>query len=111
LKGRQNVTEAELREEAGWIFNQQVTTFNNSAEIDVLKQKIFRVLELVHLKKLDLPLIARYYMDELHPQLDEEKVWQIFNLDLEFGKFVNEREKVQEFFRRLKPRVENQTYI
>ncbi len=82
LKGRQEVSKEELQEEAGWIFNQLVTAFNNSAEIDMVKQKICRVLPLFHLEKLDLPVIARYYMDELTPTLDEDKVWRLAGYSL-----------------------------
>lgn len=35
----------------------------------------------------DIPMIARYRQYEFKPELDENEIWDIFNLDIEFGKF------------------------
>lgn len=37
--------------------------------------------------QFDVPFITKYKEKDLIPELNNEYIWRIFNLDLEFGKF------------------------
>jgi hypothetical protein len=59
---------------------------------DMVKQKIEKVLSLIRQENLDLPMITKYCSYEYMKVLNEENVWQIMNLDLEYGQFLHQKE-------------------
>jgi transcriptional accessory protein Tex/SPT6 len=66
-----------------------------------IKQKIRRVLKLIRTEKQDIPFITKYMMEDLSPHLAENDIWQIFNLDLEYGKFSQAKSQALQFFDRI----------
>jgi hypothetical protein len=38
----------------------------------------------------------------LLPEFNEEKIWKIFNLDIEYGKFMKQKKLVKDFFESIK---------
>ena len=48
-------------------------------------EKIYKVLESIRVKFLDIPTICTYRQYEYKPELNEEAVWLVYNFDIEYG--------------------------
>lgn len=44
-------------------------------------EKVKKVIKMFRNEKLDIPMICKYRKYEYAPELDEDAVWHIFNLD------------------------------
>lgn len=51
------------------------------------REKVLKVLKMIYIELFDIPMICKYRKYEFAPELDEDAVWHIFNLDIEYGKF------------------------
>ena len=76
-----------------WIFNCMLENLKMGNQVQAeyiqnTKLKIKKVLKFLRCEKHDVPYITKYQMEDLYPELDGERVWQIFNLDVEFRKFI-----------------------
>lgn len=54
-------------------------------------------MRLIRIIKGDIPWICRYARADFAPELETKDVWKIFNLDLEYGKIQNQKQKIHEF--------------
>jgi len=73
-------------------------------------EKIFKVLDMFRVKILDIPMICKYRRYEYEPELNEELVWLVFNLDQEYGKFQRAKQMLSDFLLKIKrsePRVKS----
>ena len=46
-----------------------------------MHEKVLKVLKMIRIDLLDIPMICKYRKYEYAPELDEDAVWQIYNLD------------------------------
>ena len=70
----------------------------NQQGIQSMKEKIALILKMIRCEKHDVPFIEKYRFDELVPELEKENVWKIFSLDIEYGKFMVQKNKLLSFF-------------
>ena len=97
-------TEQEIEKEAEWIFNNIIESLADAGKHDYVqkfaetKLKICKVLKLFRCENCDVPYITRYRQNELIPELGAEDVWRIFNLDIEYGKFLIQKKQCDDFF-------------
>jgi hypothetical protein len=56
--------------------------------IHIIQKKILKTLQYFRCDCYDIPYITKYKISELDPEFNEEKIWKIFNLDIEYGKFM-----------------------
>jgi len=54
-----------------------------------VKTKIVKIIKQFRCEYMDIPYIAKYRKYDWNKDLQEEDVWNIFNYDLEYGKFQN----------------------
>jgi transcriptional accessory protein Tex/SPT6 len=54
---------------------------------DLVKERIYKIIHQFRCDYMDIPYIAKYRKFEWSKELIEEDVWNILNLDLEYGKF------------------------
>ena len=54
---------------------------------ELVKKKIQKVLRMFRIEHMDIPMITRYRRYEYQKELDEQDVWLIFKLDLEYAKY------------------------
>ena len=47
-------------------------------------------------------------MKFLTPELDEDSIWQLFNLDIEYGKYEIQKRQIKIFFEQIK-KLSNQS--
>jgi len=90
----------ELQKEAIWIFQRLVQDKNKEEftnNTDAIQNKIQRVLHLIRVEHLDVPMVATYRKYEYQKDLTDEDVWTIFDLDLEYGKYTQEKNQIQRF--------------
>ena len=76
--------------EAQWILDRITSTCDNQRQLLQAKdasEKIFKVLEMIRVKLLDIPMICTYRKYEYAPELSDEAVWLVYNFDIEYGKF------------------------
>ena len=59
---------------------------------EIVKQKILSILAFFRLDHFDIPMITMYRKYVFLKDLQEEDVWSVFNLDLEYGKFMSEKQ-------------------
>jgi len=50
---------------------------------------------------LDVPLIAKYRKYNYANELDEQDVWLVFNLDIDYGKFKHQLSQTKDFLRKI----------
>lgn len=105
LAGRFNPSSDDLKDEATWIFNEMLDSFDftkenvqQSKKVSTIN-KIQAVLRMFRKDKKDVPFIANYAMHELAPDIEPKHVWRIFNLDMEHGKFVALKRQVEDFLK------------
>ena len=98
LKVKDN--EDDLTKESQWIFNAIIVElkYQNPEKFEEIKTKIQRVLKMFKKDKMDIPYINRYCRAKLIPELEQKDVWRIFNLDIEYGKLLDQKQKVLDFF-------------
>mmetsp|Transcript_22818 Transcript_22818/g.22049 ORF Transcript_22818/g.22049 Transcript_22818/m.22049 type:complete len:137 (+) Transcript_22818:710-1120(+) len=102
LKERLSIEqEEELEREASWVFERMVMEKRNEFQVNAepTKKKIFNVLKMIHKEFFDIPMIVKYRKHEYGLELEGEDVWTIFNLDLEYGKFIHEKAQIENFIR------------
>ena len=46
-----------------------------------MHEKVLKVLKMIRIDLLDIPMICKYRKYEYAPELDEDAVWLIYNLD------------------------------
>lgn len=97
LTDRLDPSPEELEIEAKWILDKLISMDQNKyahlIKQPQVRSKIQKVLRMFRCDQhLDIPMIARYRQYEFKPELDENVIWDIFNLDLEFGKFQRHKE-------------------
>ena len=92
--------EDDLTKESQWIFNAIIVElkYQNPDKFEEIKTKIQRVLKMFKKDKMDIPYINRYCRAKLIPELEQKDVWRIFNLDIEYGKLLDQKQKVLDFF-------------
>ena len=92
--------EADLVKESQWIFDIIIVELKqqNPDKFEEIKMKIVRVLKMLKKDKMDIPYINRYCRAKLIPELEQKDVWRIFNLDIEYGKLLEQKQKVLDFF-------------
>lgn len=92
--------EEDLGKETEWIFNSIIVElkYQNRDKFDEIKTKIQRVLKMFKKDKMDIPYINRYCRAKLIPELEQKDVWRIFNLDIEYAKLLEQKQKVLDFF-------------
>jgi|LauGreDrversion4_2_1035121.scaffolds.fasta_scaffold59216_3 hypothetical protein len=64
-------------------------------------EKIYKVLESIRVKFLDIPTICTYRQYEYKPELNEEAVWLVYNFDIEYGKFQRAQQQVSDFLQKI----------
>jgi hypothetical protein len=107
LGGRFSPAEAELEKEAEWIFNIIIEELESSKDqnfttrIAIIKKKIQMVLKFFRVENGDIPFITRYRQQELIPELEPHHVWRIFELDIEYGKFLIQKRQCEDFFTKI----------
>lgn len=55
------------------------------------------MLRLLRKDLFDVPMIVHYRKYEYKDELDEDSIWVIYNLDQEYGKFVQSKQQIAEF--------------
>lgn len=50
---------------------------------------------------LDVPMITKYRKFEYTKELDETDVWHIFNLDIEYGKYKQQKQQITNFIKKV----------
>jgi len=83
-----------LQQEADWVFERLLEDPKKRDLIingAMAKKKIFKVLRMFRTEFYDIPMITKYRKFEYTKDLEEEDVWIIFNLDLEYGKFNQQK--------------------
>ena len=65
------------------------------------KAKIIKVLQMLRVKKYDVPMIAHYRKHEYSDELDEDSIWVIFQLDQEYGKFEKQKKQIADFLQKI----------
>jgi transcriptional accessory protein Tex/SPT6 len=53
-----------------------------------VKIKIRKVLKFFRCQNFDVPYITKYKFNEIDPELTQADIWRVFNLDVEYGKFL-----------------------
>ena len=90
IQNFQDNYEEDINRETEFIFNRLVELTNREELLqreDFVMKKIKTVLNMIRKDYLDIPMIAKYRKYEYQYELNEEDIWQIFNLELEYGKF------------------------
>lgn len=64
-------------------------------------KKIKTVLNMIRKDYLDIPMIAKYRKYEYLYELNEDDIWQIFNLELEYGKFQQKKKQMLAFLEKV----------
>jgi len=76
------------------------------------RSKVHKVIMLFRYEKCDIPMIVKYRRYEYAPELDEDAIWHVFNLDQEYGKFQRVKAQITEFLLRvIKYEPHTKTYI
>jgi transcriptional accessory protein Tex/SPT6 len=52
---------------------------------------------MIRAEHLDIPMVTMYRKYEFQKELDESDVWTIFNLDIEYGKYMHEKQQIKKF--------------
>lgn len=65
------------------------------------REKVLKVLKMIYIELFDIPMICKYRKYEFAPELDEDAVWHIFNLDIEYGKFQRNKIQVNDFLQKV----------
>ena len=90
-----------------WVFDIMMDSLiqNNhqsfSSKIQEKKKKICKVLKFFRCESHDIPYITKYRFNEVDPDLTEADIWRIFNLDIEYGKFLVQKKQCEDFFTKL----------
>jgi hypothetical protein len=80
----------DIQHETEFIFNRMLDITNSETLLsneDSAKKKISLVLRMMRVEYLDIPMIAKYRKYQYMKEINEEDIWIIYNLDLEYGKF------------------------
>lgn len=80
---------------------QQSRNQSFSSKIQDVKKKICKVLKFFRNESHDIPYITRYRFNEVDPELTQADCWRIFNLDIEYGKFLVQKKQCEDFFTKL----------
>jgi hypothetical protein len=92
--------EDDLAKEAHWIFDIIIVElkYQQPDKFEDIRTKIYRVLKMFKKEKMDVPYINRYCRHSFIPELEAKDVWRIFNLDIDYGKLLEQKQKVLDFF-------------
>ena len=88
----------EIKEEVEWIYEQK-----NYVEFPNKKKKITVLLELFKKDFLDIPYIINYRYYLFENDFQKKELWEIFELDAEYQKFLELKKKVMNNFNALEP--------
>lgn len=56
----------------------------------------------------DVPYVTQHYQHLLMPDLTPSDVWRIFNLDIEYGKFISQKKQVEDFLKNVSALLSDQ---
>lgn len=82
--------DSDIKKEVQWVWERLTYQKLNDTLImneHQAKLKIEAVIRNFRCNYMDIPYIAKYRKFEYLKELNEENIWQIFNLDLEYGRF------------------------
>lgn len=97
------MTIEDLQAEAKWILDrlQYIPDADNKlgkiANAKGTEDKVLKVLKMFHQDFYDIPLIVKYRKYEYDPELDEDAVWHIWNLDHEYGRYQKSKKQIHDF--------------
>lgn len=66
--------------------------YSNLQSLKGVKGKIQKTLAMLREQKLDVPMVIKYRKFEYAEELNEALIWEIFNLDQEFGRFQKQKQ-------------------
>ncbi|OAF72048.1 Transcription elongation factor SPT6 [Intoshia linei] len=105
----------EIEEEAEWIKLNYFYTKSLSSQDDMhlrsamertstleLSKKICNVLKFIKLEGFDIPFIAFYRKEAIHPELQMEDLWSIYKYDEKWIHFTNRKKAVSNLFDKIK---------
>lgn len=91
-------------DEAKWIckrFMQENSSRYFSHNEEQIKKKVYSVLQMIRAEHLDIPMVTMYRKYEFQKELDESDVWTIFNMDIEYGKYMTEKKQIKSFLHQI----------
>lgn len=112
----QTATEDELKQEAEWIFTQLYEKkklskqdgfwqlyFGHGDRTDVpsndkLQERIEKVLLFIRNHQFEIPFIEHYRKEYVKPEISENEMWQIYELDEKYMQLTTRRENLKNLF-------------
>ena len=94
----------DLYQETEYVYTRLVDMTNRDELLhyeEQAKKKIRRVLTYFRKDYLDVMMVAKYRKYDYMSELQEEDVWRVFNLDLEYGKFQQQKRQMTAFLNKI----------
>ena len=93
-KNRPTVSANELQAEAVWVLEKMKKLKNNPLS-EIHRNKIYKALENLRVNHLEVMFQAFYRKNELLPEISVNDLWEIYELDEEWGSFYAEKEQIK----------------
>ena len=93
-KNRPAISANELQAEVVWIFEKMKKLKNNPLS-EVHRSRIHKALENLRFNHLEVMFQAFYRKNELLPEINANDLWEIYELDEEWGSFFAEKEQIK----------------
>lgn len=111
LKGRLEPTEAELEEEAKWIYASKKHWKGNHVGEEKMVESIKNLLRNFRKNHFDIPFIATYRFYLYQQELQPTDCYKIYELDLEWSSFLKSKKAIEQKLDEIRPHIQDADMI